>query len=335
MERLANLLWNTMKNNTLTSALVGMLMVMAASTGHAQVKLRAWNIHPEGYPVTEAMKSFADQVAKATQGRYQIEVFSNATLGDQPAAVQKLKSGEIDLAEFNSGPLSDAVPGIKVLNLPFLFNDSAHMFRHLDGALGARFAERLKTAGFVVLGWYDGGGRSFYCAKPIRNVADLAGATIRVQQSDVYIQMVQLLDAKPVSLPFKDVLDAFQQGKVDCAENNMPSYESTGHYKVAKYVFVTNHVISPEALVVSTKLWDKLSKEDKQAFSDAGVKSALLMRELWNKRVARALEIATKNGSQFVRLKDAAYVIQRLGPLYRKYLADPVTRDELATILTN
>jgi TRAP-type C4-dicarboxylate transport system substrate-binding protein len=186
-----------------------------------------------------------------------------------------------------------------------------------------------------VLGWYDGGGRSFYCAKPIRNVADLAGATIRVQQSDVYIQMVQLLDAKPVSLPFKDVLDAFQQGKVDCAENNMPSYESTGHYKVAKYVFVTNHVISPEALVVSTKLWDKLSKEDKQAFSDAGVKSALLMRELWNKRVARALEIATKNGSQFVRLKDAAYVIQRLGPLYRKYLADPVTRDELATILTN
>ncbi len=336
MKRMANLLSNTMKNNTLTSVLVGMLMVMAAGAGHTQTKLRAWNIHPDGYPVTEAMNSFAEQVAKATQGRYQIEVFSNATLGDQPAAVQKLKSGEIDLAEFSSGPLSDAVPGIKVLNLPFLFNDSAHMFRHLDGALGARFAERLKTAGFVVLGWYDGGGRSFYCShKPIRNVADLAGATIRVQQSEVYVQLVQLLGAKPVSLPFKDVLGAFQQGKVDCAENNMPSYESTEHYKVAKYVFVTNHVISPEALVVSTKLWDKLSKEDKQAFSDAGAKSALLMRELWNKRVARALEITTKNGSQFVRLKDTAYVVQRLGPLYGKYMTDPVTRDELATILAN
>ena len=108
-------------------------LAFAMAPASAQTKLRAWNIHPDGYPVTEAMKSFADQVNKGTQGRYQIEVFSNATLGDQPKAVQMLKNGEIDLAEFSSGPLSDAVPGLKVLNLPFLFNDSAHMFRHLDG----------------------------------------------------------------------------------------------------------------------------------------------------------------------------------------------------------
>ncbi|GAB3467225.1 TRAP transporter substrate-binding protein [Polaromonas eurypsychrophila] len=318
---------------TFTKTLLCLSLALGASAGIAQTKLRAWNIHPDGYPVTEAMKSFAEQVGKATQNRYQIEIFSNGSLGDQPKAVQMLKSGEIDLAEFSSGPLSDAVPGIKVLNLPFLFTDSAHMFRHLDGKLGERFAANLKSAGFVVLGWYDGGGRSFYCAKPINTLKDLSGANIRVQQSEIYIEMVKLMDAKPVALPFKDVLGALQEGKVDCAENNMPSYESTGHYKVAKNVFVTNHVVSAEALVVSTKLWDKLSTEDKAAFSAAGQKSATLMRALWTNRVATALELTTKQGSTFVKPRDVSPMVRRMSPLYGKYMADPTTREELLTII--
>ncbi|MFC6283865.1 MULTISPECIES: TRAP transporter substrate-binding protein [Polaromonas] len=312
-----------------------LLAALAAGLSHAQVKLRAWNIHPEGYPVTEAIKSFAEDVGKATRGKYQVEVFSNATLGDQPKAVQMLKSGEVDIAEFSSGPLSDAVPGIKVLNLPFLFKDSAHMFRHLDGKLGERFAANLKAAGFVVVGWYDGGARSFYCVKPVSSVSDLAGKKIRVQQSDVYIEMVKLLNATPVALPFKDVLDALQQDKVDCAENNLPSYESTGHYKVAKNVYVTSHVISPEALVVSTKLWDKLDKDERAAFSAAGAKSALLMRDLWNKRITLALETTTRQGAQFVKVKDASPMVRRMGPLYGKYMADPKTREELLTIIAD
>lgn len=319
---------------TSIKGLLCLSFALCAGAAMAQAKLRAWNIHPDGYPVSEAMKSFADQVAKSTGGRYNIEIFNNAALGDQPKAVQMLKSGEVDVAEFSSGPLSDAVPGIKVLNLPFLFTDSAHMFRHLDGKLGERFAANLKAAGFVVLGWYDGGGRSFYCVKPVNNLRDLAGTNIRVQQSEIYIEMVKLLDAKPVALPFKDVLGALEQGKVDCAENNLPSYESTGHYKVAKNVYVTNHVISPEALVVSIKLWDKLSKEDKAAFTEAGAKSAILMRELWNKRVAAALETTTKQGAQFVKVRDASPMVRRMGPLYGKYMADPTMREELLTIIS-
>ena len=310
-------------------------MLLWAGEGLAQTQLRAWNTHPDGYPVTEAMKSFAQQVAKTTQGRYQIQIFSNATLGDQPTAVQMLKSGEIDVAEFNLGPLSEAVPGLKVLNLPFLFIDSAHMFRHLDGPLGERFSARLKAAGFVVLGWYDGGSRSFYCTQraPL-HVRDLAGASIRVQQSEIYIEMIKLLDAKPVSLAFKDVMAGFEKGTIDCAENNMPSYESTGHYKLAKNVYLTNHVVSPEALVVSTALWDKLSAEDRKAFAEAGAQSALFMRELWNKRVAQALENTAKQGSQFVRVKDISTFVRRMGPLYGKYMKDPTTREELLTIIS-
>ncbi|RZJ10447.1 MAG: TRAP transporter substrate-binding protein [Haliea sp.] len=309
-------------------------MVLCSSAATAQTKLRAWNIHPDGYPVSEALKSFADQVAKSTGGRYSVEVFNNGTLGDQPKAVQMVKGGEVDIAEFSSGALFEAAPGLKALNLPFLFTDSTHMFKHLDGKLGKRFGERLKGSGFVVLGWYDGGARSFYCShKPIMAMRDLAGAQIRVQQSEVFIEMVKLLGATPVGLPYKEVLDGLQTKKVDCAENNMPSYESTGHYKVARYVFMTNHVISPEALVVSTKLWDKMTPQDQAAFADAGAKSALLMRDLWNKRVTQAREVAVKGGAQFHKVSDLASMVKKMTPLYQKYLADPQTREELLTIL--
>ena len=316
--------------------LTGLLLALLCNLANAQTKLRAWSIHPEDYPVTVAMQSFADQVAKSTKGGSKIEVIANGTLGDQPKAVQMLKSGEIDAAVFSMGPLSEAVPGLKALNLPFLFTDSAHMFKHLDGKLGERFSARLQASGFVVLGWYDGGSRSFYCAnRNVNGFKDLVGARIRVQQSEVYLDMVKLLDAKPVALPFKDVLGALQQGTIDCAENNMPSFESTGHYKVAKSVYLTNHVVSPEALVVSTKLWATLSPEDKTAFRTAGVQSATYMRELWNKRVATATDIATKQGVQFVRVKDVAPMVRRMSPLYTKYMTDPNTREELLTIIAN
>lgn len=322
-------------SHTLRTAIATSLL-LAAGAGWGQTALRAWNIHPDGYPVTEAMKSFVAEVDRASGGKYKITLHSNGSLGDQPKAVQMLKSGELDLAEFSSAPLSDVVPGLKAFTLPFLFTDSAHMFRYLDGPLGTRLAAKLADAGFVVLGWYDGGARSFYCtSKPVTTGADLVGQKIRVQQSEVYFDMVKLLGATPVALPYKDVSAALQQKTVDCAENNMPSYESAGHYKVAKYVYLTNHTVSPEALVVSAKLWAKLSSADQAVFQKAGQASALLMRDLWSKRVALARASVTKEGAQIATVSDFSPFVRKMGPLYAKYMADPTVRGELFTIIGN
>jgi tripartite ATP-independent transporter DctP family solute receptor len=309
------------------------LLVVSA---HAQpVKLKAWTIHPENYPVTQALLSLAQEIKKSTGGRYEIEVI-NSGGGITPEKAQELLlKGELDFTVSNAGPLSQVAPGIKVLNLPFLFTNSDHMFKHLDGALGAQFASKLEAANFNVLGWYDGGARSFYCIQPVKSISDFAGKRIRVQQSEVYLEMVKLIGGKASSVPFKEVQAAFQDNKIDCAENNMPSYESTGHYKVAKNMFVTNHVIAAEALLISPKLLASLKPDDKKIFSQDGKKSALLMRELWKKRVALSQEIATKDAVKFVRLKDPASLVRKLGPLYGKYMNDPATRAELLTIISN
>ncbi len=312
------------------------LLCLASLAAEAQTPLRAWNTHPDGYPVTEAMKSFIQEVDVATKGKYKIELFSNAVLGDQGKAVAMLKAGEIDVAEFNSAPLSEAAPGLKAFNLPFLFHDSAHMFRYLDGEMGTRLAETLKASGYVVLGWYDGGARSFYCAnKPVTKREDLVGQRIRVQQSEVYIEMVKLLGATPVVVPYKEVLDGFQKGTIDCAEGNMASYEATGHYKVAKYMLLDSHMISPEALVVSSKLWNRLSAEERDVFQKAGKKSAVLMRELWEKRSIAARAAVAKDGVQFANVQDFSPYIRKMSPLYTKYMTDPATRAELFAIVGN
>lgn len=321
----------------LRKSLVAASLTLLLSMGKAApVEMNAWNIHPAGYPVTQAMEFFSDTVAKNTGGRYSIKVHSAGVLGDQPKAVQMLKAGEIDLAEFNLSPLAEAAPSAKVLTIPFLFRGPDHMFRQLDGKLGERFAEKLKGAGYIVLGWYDGGARSFYCnAKRIQQVSDFNGLKVRVQQSEMAMEMVRLLGATPVVLPYREVLDGLKTSKVDCAENNLPSYDSAGHMTAAKQVFMSNHQVSPEALVMSVKAWSRLTEADQKVFLEAGKQSALKMRQLWRDRVELSRQNAVKQGSEFTIVYDYGPLIRRMGPLHGKYLKDPTTRDELLAIIAS
>ena len=297
--------------------------------------LRAWNAHPDGYPVTEAFKSFIADVDKGTNGKYQIQLFNSQSLGDQTQALKMFKDAQLDVAEFNGGPLSNFAPGLKAFNLPFLFSSSDHMFRHLDGKLGDSITARIKESGFVVLGWYDGGSRSMFCSRPIANIRDLTGLKIRVQQSEIYVSLVKSLGGIPMNVEGKEILDALQTGKIDCAENNLPYVEAQGFFKAAKYFYMTNHVISPEALVVSTRLWDKLTDSEKVVFTTAGKKSALMMRALWKQRVEAARENLSKQGVVFAPMQDSAPFISKMGPLYGKYMADPLTSKELLSIIGN
>jgi tripartite ATP-independent transporter DctP family solute receptor len=317
------------------SSLLLALTAALPSLALAQTELRAWNIHPDGYPVSQAMESFAQNVERLTGGRYKVKVHSNGVLGDQPKAVQMLKQGDIDLAEFSLGPLAEAAPGTKVLTLPFLFRDAEHMFRQLDGKLGDQFATKLKTAGYVVLGWYDGGARHVYCAnKQIRQAGDFQGLRIRVQQSETAMEMVKLLGGTPVVLPYKEVQEALRSGRIDCAENNLPSYESAGHMAVAKHMYLSSHTVSPEALVMSTAAWERMSDSDRNHFMTAGKQSAQTMRQLWKARVEQARINAAKQGTEFAVMRDYGPMVAKMRSLHDKYFQDPVTRQELFTILS-
>lgn len=313
-----------------SALLAGSLMAASAA------ELKGWTQQTDDYPVTQAMQFFADQIKTKTGGKYTGKVFPNSTLGDQNKALKLLDAGEVDFAVVNNTPLSKAVPKMEVLSLPFLFRNSAHMLSIMDGPIGQELEKDLAAKGFIVIGWYDGGARSFYTRnKPVRFATDYEGERIRVADNQLYKDMVTALGASPVVVAYKDIKKSFENDEIDGAENNLPSYEAEQHYKYAKYFSFSNHIVTPEALVVSKVLWGKLSDTEKTTFREAGKASAIFMRQQFNKRLEASRTKLEKEGVKFYALQDPGPFISRMRPIYQPYINNPDTSDMVIRIMTS
>ena len=210
----------------------------------AAAEWRGWNIHVEGYPNTVAMDKFAELLVEKTGGEFTLQMFHGGTLGNQPDAIEQVRLGGLEIGNFNLGPVGPVAAAANVVSLPFIFKDVPHMFRVLEGEGGKMIAEGMAAKGLVALAWYDAGARSFYNAeKPINVPADVSGMKVRVMNNDLYSGMISQLGGNPSPMAFAEVYQALKTGVVDGAENNWPSYESTGHFEVAGYYSLSQHLI--------------------------------------------------------------------------------------------
>lgn len=138
---------------------------------------------PKDYPTTKGAEKFADLVGERTGGRIRIRVFSGGQLGDEVSVMDQLQFGGVDFARLSVMPMGEMVPKFKVLQLPYIYRDSTHMWKVLDGEIGREFMADLKGSGMVGLSWYDAGARHFYnSVKPIERLEDLRGMRIRVAE---------------------------------------------------------------------------------------------------------------------------------------------------------
>ena len=200
----------------------------------------------------------------------------------------------------------------------------------MDGPVGAEIGKAMEAANMVALAWYDSGSRSFYANKPLKSIADLKGLKIRVQNSDVNVAMVEALGANATPIPFGEVYTSIQSGVVDGAENNWPSYESTGHYQVAPYYILDQHTIVPEVFAVNKSVWNKLSSSEQKVVREAAVESATYQRKLWAEREKKSEKIVRDAGATIVELTDKSAFINAMKPVYTKIATDP----EVKAILT-
>jgi tripartite ATP-independent transporter DctP family solute receptor len=199
------------------------------------------------------------------------------------------------------------------------------MHRVMDGPIGDEILAAFEPHGFVGLAYYDGGSRSFYNSqKPIRSIEDLEGMKIRVMQSDVFVDMMEALGANATPMPFGEVYSAIQTGVIDGAENNWPSYESTGHFEVAGYYTLNEHLIVPEVLVMSKVSWDKLSPEDQELVRQAAKDSIPVNRELWAAREAESEAKVRAAGVTIIEDIDKTPFIEAMVPVYQKHANTPV-----------
>jgi TRAP-type C4-dicarboxylate transport system substrate-binding protein len=180
------------------------------------------------------------------------------------------------------------------------------------------------TYGLHGLCYYDSGARSFYNnVRPVRTPADMRGLKIRVQNSDIYVAMVQGLGANPTPIPYGEVYQALVQGVVDGAENNWPSYESSRHFEAARHYSLTQHVMAPEVLVASRKRWERLTPEQRSHLQAAARESVPVMRALWDQRVADSRTRLLEAGIELVEDLDHAAFAERMRPVWKRFLTTP------------
>ena len=257
----------------------GLVTFAAAASAR---EFRVADTQSEDYPTVQALQFMAREVEERTGGRHRLRVFHSRQLGEEKDTIEQTRVGAIDLNRTNVAPIGSLIPSANVLSLPFLFRSFDHLHRVLDHAVGDEILAGFQRHGFVGLTYYDSGARSIYnCVRPVRTLADMKGLRIRVQQSDLMVNMVRALGAEPIELPYGQVLTGLQAKLVDGAENNWPSYVTTDHYKLARYYTLTEHTMGPEVLVMSLRAWESLSEDDKVIFRDAARKSSAFMRGLW------------------------------------------------------
>ena len=280
---------------------------------------------PEGHPATRGALWFAERVRERTGGKVVIQVKYGGVYGTEQEVLAQMDFGGIDLARVSLAALSDELPELNVLQLPFLYPDADSMWAVLDGKAGSHFLQLFEQAGLVGLSWYDAGARSFYSDRWIlRSPEDLQGLTVRVQDSQLMLDMIELLGAEPVTFAYSDVYYAFETGQIDVAENNWTAYQMLRHYEVAKYYIVDEHARVPEVQLASGKTWQALPEEYREILRACAQESALYEREIWSVQEAESRREAIESGCREIRLSEEAYAQFRAAvqPLYETY-GDP------------
>ncbi len=304
------------------------LLASASLAGACEITLRSSDTHPEGYPTVEGVKAMAEEVKEKTNGRVCIEVFPSSQLGEEKDTIEQTQFGVIDMVRASFGSFNDIVPVTQLMSLPYLFKSVDHMHNVMDGPIGEEIGAAFEERDLVALAYYDGGSRSFYNSqKPIQSIEDLEGMKFRVMQNDVFVDMMSALGANATPMPYGEVYSSIQTGVIDGAENNFPSYDSSGHAEVAKYFTLDEHLMVPELVAMSKASWDKLSPEDQQILREAARNSATVQRELWAEQERASEEKVIEAGAEIIRDIDKTPFIEAMAPVYEKYVTTPEAQD--------
>jgi tripartite ATP-independent transporter DctP family solute receptor len=313
-------------------ALAATPAIIGPASAQAAVTLRSTDIHPDGYPTIEAVKFMGQLLEQRSSGRIKINVFHSAQLGQERDTIDQTRFGVIDMNRINMAPFNNLIASTNVPSLPFIFRSVAHMRKVMDGAIGDSILNDFVPHGLVGLAFYDSGSRSFYNSKRAINApADMRGMKIRVQQSDMFVALVQALGANATPMPFGEVYTSLQTGVIDGAENNWPSYESTRHFEVSKFYSLTEHSLSPEVLVMSKRSFDRFNAADQALVRAAAKESVARMRDLWDAREKES-EAKVRAGGAQVNAVEKQPFIDAMKPVYDRFVTSAPMKELVARI---
>lgn len=298
----------------------------AAFAAHA-TEFRSADIHPDDYPTVTAVKFMGERLKELSGGKHTIRVYSSGALGNEKDAIEQAKIGALQMVRINIGAMNNICPETVVPTMPFLFRSVDHLHKVLDGPVGEEILKACERQGFVGLAYYDSGARSMFTAKkPVRKFEDMKGMKVRVQQSDLWVSMLEAMGANATPMPMGEVYTGLKTGLIDAAENNYPTYESSRSFEVAKYYTKTEHSMAPEMLLFSKRAWDRLSPQEQGWVRQAAKESVPYMRKQWAEREVKSLATVKAGGAEIIEIDKAPFQAA-MKPVYDKFITDAKLKD--------
>lgn len=249
------------------------------------------------HSVHKGMVHMAERLDEISAGRMRIDIYPGGQLGSERETVELVQIGSLAMTKVSTSPLESFVPAMQVFSIPYVFRDREHFFRVLDSEIGKELLESTEVARLRGLGYYDAGSRSFYTIdKPVRTPADLDGLKIRVQKSQTSVRMIDALGGNATPISWGELYTALQQGVVDGAENNPPSFYLSRHYEISKYYALDEHTAVPDILLMNSRFWHDLTPEQQAWLQRAVDDSVIYQRRLWEEATNEALEAVKAAG---------------------------------------
>lgn len=270
-----------------------------------------------------AMVRMGEEMDQLSGGKLRLEIYPNQQLGGEREILELLQIGTLDMTKVSAATLENFAPKTRILGLPYLFRNRQHAFAVLDGPVGRELLDDGLKNALKGLGFYDAGYRSFYSMdRPIRHPDDLSGLKVRVMESATAMNMVRSMGGAPTPISWGELYTSLQQGVVDAAENNPPSFYLARHYEVCKFYSLDEHTFSPDVLIAGTRFWERLDVDEVAWVEEAVRRSVAYQRELWARAEAEALRRVEEAGVEIIRPEKAPFAAQSKAA-YEPYLEDP------------
>jgi len=288
---------------------------------------------PVTHPVHQGIEVFAQELEKQSKGKLTVKIFPDGQLGTEREVLELLQIGSIAMTKVSAATMANFAPEYKVMGVPYLFRDKDHLFNVLESEVGESILQAGSDYLLRGLCFYDAGSRSFYTKdKPIQTPDDLKGMKIRVMNHKMSVDMVNEMGGSATPMAYGELYTALQQGVVDGAENNPPSFVTSGHYEVCKHYTLDQHSSIPDVLVIGTKYWNTLSANEQEWMKSAAKVSVSAQKKFWSDNVEECMA-KLKTAGVNIYSPDKKLFAEKSKSVLQNFRKDPAMVDLVDAIL--
>ena len=287
----------------LTSVMVISLGLIScgSDTDSEVTTLRLGHTLDTQHSVHKAMVHFGERLSELSNGAMDVKIYPGSQLGTEREMIELLQIGSLSMTKVSASPLEGFVPAMKIFSIPYIFRDNDHFWKVLNSEVGQGLLTGVEPFRLKGLAYYDAGSRSFYTNnKPVRTPADLAGMKIRVLNSPTAVRTVRELGGAATPVAWGELYTALQQGVVDGAENNPPSYYLSRHYEIARYYSLDEHTSVPDVMLMSLRVWENLTEQQQEWVDKAMQDSVIFQRQAWQESTLDSLAKVKADGVEVI-----------------------------------